>query len=119
MHAIADGFIIVYSIENDVSFQIAEVIKRDIDKNKDKKELPVIVLGNKLDLSNRRLVDNVQALNWASKEKVKLYEVSSLDRQSLSEPFVHLSSRLNPPPNKSHFSQLSSIGRKQLKQSDS
>ncbi|CAB4068131.1 TADA2A [Lepeophtheirus salmonis] len=70
-----------------------------------------IVIGNKSDLSARRQVDNVQALNWAAREKTRLFEVSSLDRESLKEPFRFLSSKLNPPPNKSTFSQLT-MGRK-------
>lgn len=106
LHAIADGFIIVYSIDDEHSFQIADVIRKDIERNREKKELVIIVMGNKLDLANRRRVDTVQALNWAAKEKVKLFEVSSLNRDSLVEPFVYLSSKLNPPPNKSTFSQL-------------
>ncbi len=54
-----------------------------------------MVLANKSDLSanGRRRVDSVQALNWAAREKVRLFEVSSLDRQSLYEPFIHLASR--------------------------
>ena len=51
-----------------------------------------------------------QALNWAARERIKLYEVSSLDRESLYEPLVYLSSKLNPPPSKSTFPQIS-IGR--------
>ena len=112
-HALADGFVIVYSIDDERSFQLADAIRRDIERNREKKEVSIVVLGNKSDLSSRRQVETVQALNWAAREKVKLFEVSSLDRESLYEPFVHLSSKLNPPPNKSTFS----IGRKQQKQS--
>ena len=108
--SVADGFLIVYSIDDEHSFQLAEAIRRDIDRNKEKKEVTIVAVGNKLDLSNRRQVEGVQALNWASREKIKLFEVSSLDRESLHEPFVYLCSKLNPPPNKSHFSQLT-IGR--------
>jgi hypothetical protein len=39
-----------------------------------------------------------QALNWAAGEKVRLLEVSALDRQTLYEPLVYLATRLNPPP---------------------
>lgn len=164
---IADGFVIVYAIDDEHSFQIAEVIRKDIERNKEKKEVlevtekkyfetwtvhsqkskmyraflsfmrqtpwfptgcscfvfpcqvTILTLGNKLDLSGRRQVESVQALNWASREKIKLAEVSSLDRESLKEPFVHLSSKLNPPPNKSSFSQHLTIGRKQPKTSES
>jgi NF-kappa-B inhibitor-interacting Ras-like protein len=74
-------------------------------------QVVVLVLGNKLDLSaTQREVNSVQALNWASRERIKLFEVSSLHRESLYEPFVHLSSRLNPPPSKSTFPQLN-LGR--------
>ena len=82
-------------------------------------QVSILTLGNKLDLSNRRQVESVQALNWASREKIKLHEVSSLDRESLKEPFIYLSSKLNPPPNKSSFSQHLTIGRKQPKTSES
>ncbi len=111
---LADGFLLVYAVDDERSFQVAEALRRDIERGcRDRKEQPpVVVLANKVDLAanGRRRVDSVQALNWAAREKVKLFEVSSLDRQSLYEPLVHLASRLNPPPNKSTFSQLT-IGR--------
>ena len=56
------------------------------------------------------MVMSSQALNWAARERIKLYEVSSLDRESLYEPLVYLSSRLSPPPSKATFPQIS-IGR--------
>ncbi len=67
---------------------------------------------------SERKVERVQAMNWAATHKVKLFEVSAMDRNSLKEAFIYLSSRLNPPPNKSTFPQLS-IGRKQPKPSES
>ena len=82
-------------------------------------QVAIVVIGNKTDLSSRRQVDSTQALNWASREKLKLFEVSSLNRESLCEPFTYLSSRLNPPPNKTTFPQIN-IGRhKQAKPSSS
>ena len=104
----ADGFIIVYSVEDRASYQLAESIRREIKANSDKKDLVVLVLGTKVDLAESRKVETVQALNWASSEKVRLAEVSSLDRHSLYEPFMYLASRLNPPPNKSALAQITS-----------
>jgi len=104
----ADGFIIVYSVEDRASYQLAESIRKEIKSNSDKKDLVVLVLGTKVDLAESRKVDSVQALNWASSEKVRLAEVSSLDRHSLYEPFMYLASRLNPPPNKSALAQITS-----------
>ena len=43
-----------------------------------------------------------------SVSKVRLAEVSALDRVSLYEPFMYLASKLNPPPNKSALAQITS-----------
>lgn len=93
-------------------------LKKDIDKNKDKKEITVIVIGNrttKTDAALNNLENTVsKASNWCAREKVKHYEVNVMDRTTLFEAFVHLSSKLNPPANKSTFPQLS-MGRKNVK----
>ena len=98
-------------INSHESFIIMDSLKRDIDRNREKKDSTVIVLGNKLDLVEERQVDYSQASAWAAKERVRLFEVSVFDQQTLVEPLVYLSSRLNPPPPKSTFPQLS-MGRK-------
>ena len=68
--AAADGFIIVYSVDDWKSYQVAETIRKEIRSNVDKKEVVVVVLGTKTDLSNSRQVEAVQALQWANNEKV-------------------------------------------------
>ena len=70
------------------------------------------------DLTAERKIETVQALNWAAREKVKFFEVSAFDRESLYEPFVYLVSKLNPPPNKNTFTQLTMGRAKQHKQSE-
>ncbi|KAG8176338.1 hypothetical protein JTE90_003300 [Oedothorax gibbosus] len=107
----AEGVILVYAINSRESFQLLDQVKKDYDKTKEKKEVPIIVLGNKMDLQNERQVDTVLAQAWSQKEKVKLYEVSALDRRTLVEPFVYLASKMNPPPSKSTFPQLGKKGK--------
>lgn len=51
------------------------------------------------------VVSKAQA--WAMREKLRIYDVSALERSSLYEAFVHLASRMNVQPNKSTFPQLS------------
>lgn len=115
----ADGFLIVYSIDDEHSYQITQAIKKDIEKNRDKKDVVIVVLGNKADLNVNRQVENLQALNWVSADKIRLAEVSAKDRQSLIEPFTYLASRLNPPSNKSTLAQLTStIKRDKNKEND-
>ncbi|XP_035727785.1 NF-kappa-B inhibitor-interacting Ras-like protein isoform X1 [Vespa mandarinia] len=113
----ADGYILVYDTTKPESLDVLFPLKKDIDKNKDKKEITVIVLGNKTNNENKsNSLENTsnKASNWCTREKVKHYEINVMDRQTLLEPFVYLSSRLNPPPNKSTFPQLS-MGRKIIK----
>ena len=50
---------------------------------------------------------------WALNEKLRLAEVSALDRHSLYEPFMYLASKLNPPPNKSALAQITSTIKRQ------
>ncbi|KAM9601305.1 NF-kappa-B inhibitor-interacting Ras-like protein 1 isoform 2-T3 [Trichechus inunguis] len=99
----ADGFVLVYSVNNLESFQRVELLKKEIDKFKDKKEVAIVVLGNKLDLSEQRQVDAEVAQQWAKSEKVRLWEVTVTDRKTLIEPFTLLASKLTQPQSKSSF----------------
>lgn len=54
-----------------------------------------------------------KAVTWCVKEKMRHFTASALERTSLYESFVYLTSKLNPPPSKSAFPQLS-MGRKGL-----
>ncbi|KAH0950904.1 hypothetical protein HN011_000344 [Eciton burchellii] len=113
----ADGYVLVYDTGKPESLDVLLPLKKDIDKNKDKKEITVIVIGNrtKTDAILNNLENTVsKATNWCTREKIKHYEVNIMDRSSLFEAFVYLSSKLNPPTNKSTFPQLS-MGRKSVK----
>ncbi|KAG0414685.1 hypothetical protein HPB47_008132, partial [Ixodes persulcatus] len=94
----ADGIVLLYAINQKESFLLLEQLKKDIDKHKEKKELAFLVIGNKADLNSERQVDIKSAISWATKERVRLVEVSAFDRKSLIEPFVYLVSKINPPP---------------------
>lgn len=98
-----DGFVLVYSTDSRESFQRVEMLKKEIDKSKDKKEVTIVVLGNKCDLQGQRRVDPDVAQHWAKSEKVKLWEVSVADRRSLLEPFIYLASKMTQPQSKSAF----------------
>uniref|UniRef100_A0A2D4NR15 NF-kappa-B inhibitor-interacting Ras-like protein 2 n=1 Tax=Micrurus surinamensis TaxID=129470 RepID=A0A2D4NR15_MICSU len=98
-----DGFVLVYSIDSKESFKRVEILKKEIDKNKDKKEVTIVVLGNKCDLQDQRRVDHDIAQHWAKTEKVKLWETSVADRRSLIDPFVYLASKMTQPQSKSTF----------------
>ncbi|NP_001003433.1 NF-kappa-B inhibitor-interacting Ras-like protein 2 [Danio rerio] len=99
----ADGFVLVYSIDSRESFKRVEALKKEIDRCRDKKEVTIVVVGNKLDLQDQRRVDSSAAQQWARQEKVRLWEISVTDRRTLIEPFVHLASKMTQPQSKSTF----------------
>ncbi|XP_074840568.1 NF-kappa-B inhibitor-interacting Ras-like protein 1 isoform X3 [Carettochelys insculpta] len=68
--SVADGFVLVYAVNSLESFQRAEVLKKEIDAFRDKKEVTVVVLGNKTDLTEQRQVETEVAQQWAKAEKV-------------------------------------------------
>ncbi|XP_026690178.2 NF-kappa-B inhibitor-interacting Ras-like protein 2 isoform X2 [Ciona intestinalis] len=93
------------------SFKCVELIKKEIDKTREKKDICIVVIGNKSDLASERQVDTNMALNWASKEKVRLFEVSSNNRKAIAEPFIHICSKMTQPPAKSTL-----LGGRRMKQ---
>ncbi|XP_014215482.1 NF-kappa-B inhibitor-interacting Ras-like protein [Copidosoma floridanum] len=110
----ADGFLLVYDTAKPESLDVLIPLKKDIEKNKEKKDITVLVIGNKTKLNaEHQLLENtvVKASNWCAREKLKHFEVNAMDRSTLFEAFVYLSSNINPPQTKSTFPQLS-IGRK-------
>ncbi|KAL1491004.1 hypothetical protein ABEB36_011666 [Hypothenemus hampei] len=112
----ADGYILVYDTEKSNSLDSLQSIKKDIDKNKDKKEVTIIVIGNKTkentSLENHIIIN--KAADWCNREKLRHFTVSAFNRSSLYEPFIYIASKLNPPPSKNSFTPLS-MGRKVLK----
>lgn len=107
----ADAVVLVYAINSRESFSVIELVKRAIDKYKEKKELPVLCLGNKADCFRERQVDTDEVNAWAAKERIKVFEVTASERKTLIEPFVYLASKLNPPQAKSTFPRLGPKGR--------
>ncbi|XP_038048940.1 NF-kappa-B inhibitor-interacting Ras-like protein 2 [Patiria miniata] len=104
--AIADGFILMYSITSPESFRQVQLLKKEVDKiskEKDKRDVSLIVVGNKADLYKERQVEYDMVCAWAQKEKVPLYEVTVANRKVLMEPIVALTSRLTLPIVKSSF----------------
>ncbi|XP_011305100.1 NF-kappa-B inhibitor-interacting Ras-like protein [Fopius arisanus] len=113
----ADGYVLVYDTAKPESLDVLFPLKKDIDKNKDKKEIAVVVVGNRTKFDNdTQSLENTagRAVNWCTREKIRHFEVNVMDRHSLYEAFIYLSSKLNPIQNKSSFPQLS-MGRKNVK----
>ncbi|VDM12558.1 unnamed protein product [Wuchereria bancrofti] len=102
---VADAFLLMYSVVDHETFNRMDMLKKTIDKHfgKDKKEVPIVVLGNMIDLPGRK-VDSEFARSWAVKEKVKLYEVTAKNRNTLVDLVIYLGSRHFHSQRESKFS---------------
>ncbi|KAK3914695.1 NF-kappa-B inhibitor-interacting Ras-like protein [Frankliniella fusca] len=120
---LTEGYVLVYDPARPESFECLLPLKRDIDKNRDKKEVAIVILANRIKSNNpsspgggvtapanMTVTSSLnKASNWAVREHMKHYEVNAMERASLQEPFVYLATKLSPPPNKSSFPQLSMV----------
>ena len=73
----ADGFILVFAINDMETFEAIPAKVRRIEKN-DAGKLPKILVGNKCDLQDERKVTVEQAKAYADSIKAKYYETSAL-----------------------------------------
>lgn len=82
-------------------------------------QVSIIVIGNILkqtEGASETEINVNKATQWCTSEKMKHFTASALNRPSLYEPFVYITSKLTPPPSKSGFTPLS-MGRKVMKES--
>lgn len=109
-----EGFLLVYSSTDKESFRCVEIMKREIERARDKKDIVIAVVCNKTDLHPQRQVDPAMVQKWASKEKVRVFNTNMHSRTTILEPFIYVCSRLTQPPQKST---LLPIGNRRTKQS--
>lgn len=129
-----DAFILVYDPSDPVSLDMLGGIKNDIEKNKEKKEVSIIIIANMRPRASRSisgggggdgaapqspLLDPVETIlnranNWCAREQLKHYVVNAFERASVYPPFIDLTIRLHPQQTKT-FPQLRQLTQKSQK----
>lgn len=125
--AFPDAFVFVYNPKEPATLDLLGHIKADIDRNKDKKEVQIVVLANMMSKS-RSTSPNVspqhteptldlesvltRANNWCARERVRHYIVNAMERASLYDPFINLAIKLHPVQSKTSFPQLRQLTQK-------
>ena len=88
----ADGFILVFSLDDKSSFS---TIKERILKIKSSKsKAPIIVLGNKCDLVETREIDYDEGYNFCKGSGVDYIECAAINRQNVNEGFMKILNRI-------------------------
>ena len=82
-----DGYIIVYSIDKRDSFIEVPAFINEILETKMKQNCPMVICGNKCDLTIDREIAKEEGLEIAQKYNVPFYETSALSNTNVSESF--------------------------------
>ncbi|XP_039959046.1 ras-related protein Ral-a isoform X2 [Zeugodacus cucurbitae] len=113
-----EGFLCVFSITDDESFQATQEFREQILRVKNDESIPFLLVGNKCDLSDKRKVPLNECQTRAQQWQVPYVETSAKTRENVDKVFYDLirdiSSRKKqrqsdvrqPPKTKSHCCQL-------------
>ena len=86
----ADGILLVYDITNSTSFENIKGYYYEQIKEKCKKNIKVIVLGNKTDLEEERKVSPEEGANFAAENGYIFLETSCLKNRNVADSFETL-----------------------------
>ncbi|KAK3885947.1 hypothetical protein Pcinc_009879 [Petrolisthes cinctipes] len=85
-----EGFLCVFSITEDDSFQATQEFREQILRVKNDEHIPFLLVGNKADLTERRKVSEAEAKNRASQWGVPYVETSAKTRANVDKVFYDL-----------------------------
>ena len=92
--AAADGFILVYSIDNQDSFDSTKYRYERIVKNKQNQKYSVIIIGNKCDLEDQRVINREVAEKYCQDIGIDFMETSALKKINVKETFLTITKEL-------------------------
>ena len=83
----ADGIILMYDITDNESFESSKYFYDDKIKSLCKKNIKKLLLGNKCDLKEKRVIIREQGLKFASENNYKFKEISCRANENVFEAF--------------------------------
>ncbi|XP_076468681.1 ras-related protein Rap1-like [Babylonia areolata] len=89
------GFLLVYSITAQSTFNDLQELREQILRVKDTDDVPMLLVGNKCDLEDERVVGKDQGQNLARHFNCAFLETSAKARVNVSEIFMDLVRQIN------------------------
>ena len=83
---LADGFLLVYAVDDKKTFQPLEEWIKSIKENCDINRKVLFLVGNKIDKENR-IITNEEALSFANAHNIQYFETSAKDGTGIKEIF--------------------------------
>ncbi|KAL4462047.1 hypothetical protein ABPG74_000892 [Tetrahymena malaccensis] len=90
----ADGIVLVYDITNSTSFEDIERFWLNEVESYAEKDVELLLLGNKSDLSDQRQVETNMVSEYAEKKHMDFYETSAKTSDQIEQAFLAISKRL-------------------------
>ena len=90
----ADAVLLFYDVTNKKSFESIKDWMQSIYDIKDK-QFPIVLIGNKIDDKEKRVIMKSEGESETSKYNIKLFEISCKDSINIREPILHLISITN------------------------
>uniref|UniRef100_A0A7S4K8E6 small monomeric GTPase n=1 Tax=Paramoeba aestuarina TaxID=180227 RepID=A0A7S4K8E6_9EUKA len=85
-----EGFVIIYSITSRSSFEQIPTFKEQVFRVKDAEQLPMMLVGNKCDLEDKREVSAAEGQEFAKQNGSQFKETSAKTRVNVEESFYDL-----------------------------
>ena len=92
------GFLCVYSITNKGSFDEIASFREQILRVKDADKVPMVMIGNKLDLERQRVVTKQEAADYAASVGAQYAETSAKNGRGIEDAFGGMARRLLASP---------------------
>lgn len=84
------GYCLVYSIDSQKSFEVVRIIYDKLSELTSKVHIPIVLVGNKMDLSRERVVPYEEGKKLANYMKAAFMEVSAKSNSLVEEMFQNL-----------------------------
>jgi GTPase KRas protein len=84
-----EGFLLVFAVNNGKSFEDISMYREQIKRVKDAEDVPMVLVGNKCDLSARS-IDMIQARDVARSYGIPFIETSAKTRMGVDDAFYTL-----------------------------
>jgi len=108
----ANGFLVVYSLNDTNSILLAQNFYHQIMRAKDKSEIEVVLVGNKIDLFHDITEVNQDISSFATKYDISTFYVSAKLNINIDTVFMHLISLIN---NKQCYKPMNNIKKSKIK----
>lgn len=93
------GYCLVYSIDSQKSFEVVRIIYEKLSELTSKVHIPIVLVGNKMDLSKERVVPYEEGKKLANYMKAAFMEVSAKQNSLVDEMFQNLIAQIEQVTN--------------------